>query len=161
MKRLVLVRHGKSSWKNDLPDEKRPLKKRGYKDGKLICGFMKEFHQDPATLWTSKAVRAYETAKIFQKGLGIPETAFNIKDELYTFEGSELVKIIKSCEDSVEQLFVFCHNPAITNVVNRLGSKIFDNVPTTGLNVIDFDVNHWKEIKNGETILTLFPKNLR
>ncbi|PAM96716.1 histidine phosphatase family protein, partial [Flavobacterium sp. IR1] len=28
MKRLILVRHGKSSWENDLPDDERPLKKR-------------------------------------------------------------------------------------------------------------------------------------
>jgi phosphohistidine phosphatase len=51
--------------------------------------------------------------------------------------------------------------PAMTGVVNELGDKTFDNIPTTGLTVIDFENSGWKDISNGKTILNLFPKNLR
>lgn len=161
MKRLILVRHGKSSWKYDVADDKRPLKKRGFKDGELIAGAFEKFYVPPVKIWTSPAVRAYETAKIFKEILSVEDKDFTIKPSLYTFNRKDLVDVIKSCEDQVNKLMVFGHNPAMTGVVNELGDKIFKNIPTTGLTVIDFDVSSWKEISNGKTILSLFPKNLR
>jgi phosphohistidine phosphatase len=58
MKRLILVRHGKSSWKEDLPDHERPLKKRGYKDAKVILKTFDHFYKPGALVWSSYAVRA-------------------------------------------------------------------------------------------------------
>ena len=49
----------------------------------------------------------------------------------------------------------------MTILVNSLGDKKTDNLPTTGLCVIDFQVDSWKDIRKGKTILTLLPKNLR
>lgn len=161
MKRLVLVRHGKSSWKHDLPDDERPLKKRGYKDGKLITNFYEDFFKTPVNFWSSPAARAHETAKMFKEHFNVSDRDFKVVEDLYTFDAVQLLKTIKSCDDDVEHLYIFGHNPALTNVVNRLGTRQFDNVPTTGLVVIDFDVEQWKDIKDGQTILHLFPKNLK
>lgn len=161
MKRLILVRHGKSSWKYDVADDKRPLKKRGFKDGELIANAFEKFYVAPVKIWSSPAVRALETARIFQDVLKVEEKNFEIKSGLYTFKKKDLLNIISSCDDQVQKLMVFGHNPAMTGVVNELGDKEFDNIPTTGLTVIDFDVTSWKNISNGKTILNLFPKNLR
>lgn len=161
MKRLILVRHGKSSWEYDVADDKRPLKERGFKDGKLIAGTFEKLYVPPVTIWTSPAVRAFETARIFKETLNIEDKDFKIKPSLYTFNRKDLLDVIKSCEDQVNKLMIFGHNPAMTGVVNELGDKSFDNIPTTGLTVIDFEVTTWKEIANGKTILNLFPKNLR
>lgn len=161
MKRLSLVRHGKSSWKHDLPDDKRPLKKRAYRDGEVVIKTYKEFYTPKAMFWSSPAVRALETAKMFKEQLEVPDEYFKIKESLYTFDQEDLLKIIKSCEDSIEKLVVFGHNPAMTGLVNQLGDKGLDNLPTTGLCVIDFEVDSWKDIKKGKTLLTLIPKELR
>lgn len=161
MKRLILVRHGKSSWEHDLPDVKRPLKKRATKDAKVVSAALKGAYSGPSKLWTSPAKRAYETAKMFKKALDIPDKDFEVVKDLYTFDASELQQVIKSCPDEVNQLFVFGHNPAMTNAMNRLGDKKLDNLPTTGLCMIDFAVDSWSEISRGQTILTLLPKNLR
>lgn len=161
MKRLILVRHGKSSWKYDVADDKRPLKKRGFNDGDLIAGAFEKFYSKPILVWSSPAVRALETAKIFQEKLQVEDKDFLIKPDLYTFNKGDLLRIIKTCGEHVEKLMVFGHNPAMTGVVNDLGDKTFDNIPTTGLTVIDFETNSWKDIGNGKTILNLFPKNLR
>src|SRR5690606_21690870 len=124
MKRLILVRHGKSSWKYDVADDKRPLKKRGFKDGDLISGAFEKFYSTPIVVWSSPAVRALETAKIFQEKLQIDDKDFFIKPELYTFNKVDLLRLIKNCDDQVEKLMVFGHNPAMTGVVNDLGDKI-------------------------------------
>ncbi|MFD1096083.1 SixA phosphatase family protein [Salegentibacter chungangensis] len=161
MKQLVLVRHGKSSWENDLPDNKRPLKKRAINDAKHVISAFEKFYMPPATFWTSPAVRAHETAKMFKEGLKVADENFEVKNELYTFDDSALLRKIRSCPDSIDKLVVFGHNPAMTSLVNRLGDKPLDNLPTTGLCVIDFEVDHWKEIEQGRTLVTLLPKNLR
>jgi phosphohistidine phosphatase len=161
MKRLILVRHGKSSWKEDLPDHKRPLKKRGYRDGEKISKTFKEFYSPGAMLWCSPATRALETATIFKEALKVPDEEFRIRQKLYTFDAKELQEIIRSCPNAIEKLMVFGHNPAMTHTVNLLGDKHLENLPTTGLCVIDFQNDEWKDIKNGKTIITLLPKNLR
>lgn len=160
MKTLILVRHGKSSWKHDLEDSQRPLKKRAYKDASKIVDAFKAQHSGPVVLWSSPAVRALESAKIFKKELDIPDKDFIIKNELYTFDDRKLSNIIASCDDSVEHLMIFGHNPAITEVVNTLGNQVFNNIPTTGLSLIEFDTSSWNELKDGKTLLNLFPKNL-
>lgn len=161
MKRLILVRHGKSSWKENLPDDQRPLKKRGYKDAELVTTAYLAYSKEPMTVWSSFAVRALTTAEIFKDKLDIPDVDFEVKKELYTFNGSQLLKTIMSCEESIETLMVFGHNPAMTSVVNQLGDQEFDNIPTTGLSVLEFETDSWKNLKDGKTILYLFPKNLR
>ncbi len=161
MKRLILVRHGKSSWKENLPDKERPLKKRAYKDAGLVINEFGQFQSTPLVMWSSPAVRALTTAKLFKEELEVLEENFVVKEELYTFDKKDLLAIIRTCDDSVDNLIVFGHNPAMTNLVNFLGDQNFDNVPTTGLTVIEFDTSSWKGVKNGKTLLYLFPKNLR
>lgn len=161
MKRLVLIRHGKSSWDNNLPDHKRPLKKRAYNDADVVIKAFRHFYEPGALFWTSYAVRAHETAKLFKKGLNIPDNDFKVLEELYSFNQNDLLSVIKSCTDERDHLFVFGHNPAMTILVNSLGDKKIDNLPTTGLCVIDFEATSWNDIRKGKTILTLLPKNLR
>ncbi|GAA4324608.1 phosphohistidine phosphatase SixA [Pontixanthobacter gangjinensis] len=161
MKRLILVRHGKSSWDNDLPDHKRPLKKRAYKDAEVVLDAFEHFYQGGAQFWSSYAVRANTTANLFKERLNVKDEDFEVKEELYTFNQNELLNSIRSYSGDRDQLIVFGHNPAMTILVNSLGDKKIDNLPTTGLCVIDFDTDSWQEIRKGKTILTLLPKNLR
>lgn len=161
MKRLITVRHGKSSWEEDLPDNERPLKKRAFKDADLVINALKAYDLGTPVAWSSYAVRALTTAKIFKERLGIKDANFEVRKDLYTFDGRELLEIVSTCEDSVETLMLFGHNPAMTNLVNNLGDQRFTNVPTTGLTLIEFETDSWKDLKNGKTILYLFPKNLR
>src|SRR5690606_11544867 len=106
-------------------------------------------------------MRALTTAKIFKEKLNIPDEHFEVKEELYTFNAGQLTKVIETCDDEVDTLMVFGHNPAMTSVANRLGDQDFDNVPTTGLYMIELETNSWKGLKNGKTLLYLFPKHLR
>lgn len=160
MKRLVFVRHGKSSWEHGVKDENRPLQDRAYKDAEIVTAAFKGAFQKPATIWSSTAVRALETAKIFRDRLHIDEKDFHVKPALYTFNQEDLYNVISTCRTEVDQLIIFGHNPAFTSLVNRLGDKEIANVPTTGLVVIDFETNSWNDLKDGKTILNLFPKNL-
>lgn len=161
MKRLILVRHGKSSWEHDVIDKERPLNQRGMDDGPLVARAFKAKFENPDKVWTSDAVRASTTANMFKDILDISNENFEMKPKLYTFEQSKLTHHIRGCEEHVDTLMVFGHNEAMTSVVNDLGDTYIDNVPTTGLTIIEFDVKRWTQIKDGKTIATIFPKDLK
>lgn len=161
MKKLILVRHGKSSWKEDLPDHKRPLKKRGFTDAAIIIKAFKLYLQKPIQAFSSPAVRALTTANLFKEGLEIKEENFAVLDDLYTFDADNLIQVIKNLDDSLDQVILFGHNPAMTEALTILGTEKIGNLPTTGLVVIDFDTDSWSTVEKGKTLLTLLPRNFK
>lgn len=160
-KTLVLVRHGKSSWEHNLPDDKRPLKKRAYNDVELVSSAFKHCLDKPFSFKSSYAVRAHTTAKLFLEHFDIPGNQLEVEAPLYTFDVHSLKAFIYTIDDRIDNLMIFGHNPAFTMLANLLGNEYFDNIPTSGLVMINFENSSWKDLTNGETILHLFPKNLR
>ena len=55
------------------------------------------------------------------------------------------------------------HNPGLTNIVNKLTNLKLDNLPTSGIVIIVFDVDNWKKInyKSGLVEWIKFPKDLK
>ena len=161
IKILYLIRHAKSSWKYNLTDDERPLKKRGEKDAVLVSNELKNSFLVPDIILSSYAKRAKITAQLFIENLGLNNIEFQIKDALYDFSGSNLLNTIQYCDDNIDKLMIFGHNYAITNIVNTYGNKYIENVPTSGFVEIHFDTTSWKAIKKGETKRIVFPKNLK
>jgi len=38
---------------------------------------------------------------------------------------------------------------------------VFENVPTTGVVIIEFNVDNWQQVNKGQTTKNLFPKHLK
>lgn len=161
MKNLILVRHAKSSWKHNVTDHERPLNKRGLNDAQKISNHLIKKGLNVELAWSSDAIRAKTTANIFISNLGISQEIFSLNHDLYDFSGENLVKIIKNCDDKINSLMVFGHNHAITAFVNSYGDKYIDNVPTSGVVNIEFEIDSWKNLNQGKTIQTLFPRDFK
>ncbi len=161
MKTLYLLRHAKSSWKHDLPDHRRPLKKRGRNDAKLVSEYVKTKLPAPMHIFSSNATRAKSTAKYFRKAFQLKKDHFSLHQELYDFSGQDVMKFIQTIDNKKDVVMLVGHNHAFTSIVNMLGNKYIDNVPTCGFVAISFKENNWNKITNGETKLTVFPKQLK
>ncbi len=161
MKTLYLVRHAKSSWKHDVDDHKRPLKKRGQRDAHLVSEKVKAEIVPPQKIVTSDATRALSTAHFFKEALDVPESNFEMEHELYDFSGQNVMRIIKSLDDSLDTVMIVGHNHAFTSIVNMLGDRYIENVPTCGFVMLQFDEDHWKDITTGRTVKTIFPRDLK
>jgi len=161
MKKLILVRHAKSSWKESVEDKARSLTNRGIRDAHLVSSEILKYLPKTFVIWCSSAKRAMETSMIFTQSMSFPAESIIFKDELYTFDVDQLEKVVKSCNNDCDCLILFGHNAAITDFVNKFGDVFIENVPTSGLVSIDIDVNSWKDIKKGKTRKTLFPKDLK
>jgi phosphohistidine phosphatase len=55
---------------------------------------------------------------------------------------------------------IFGHNSAITDFVNKFGDFFIENVPTSGLVVIEFETDFWKNITKGKIKKVILPKEI-
>lgn len=161
MKTLILIRHAKSSWDFDVIDHERPLSKRGKRDAELIGYKLSELQLVADLILVSDANRTKSTANIILPFLDLATSNAELKHDLYDFSGSGLTRVIKNCDNSIQNLMVFGHNHAITSFVNSYGDKFIDNVPTCGVVIIQFNTDNWKNINDGRTIEVIFPKLIR
>jgi phosphohistidine phosphatase len=161
MKTLVLVRHAKSSWKHNVGDKERPLKKRGKSDAKLVSIAFRNRELALNMVYSSPANRALSTCKIFLNNLDFDQGQLVIDDDLYDFGGENVINFIKKINENYQNVMIFGHNHAFTSICNIFGTTFIDNLPTSGLVVIDFDTNSWSNINKGSTRFTIFPRDLK
>ena len=161
MKTLYMVRHAKSSWKHDVIDHKRPLKKRGFNDATLISKHVAKTFDAPQRIVTSDANRALTTATHFKEAFTMADENFVITHDLYDFSGHRVMEVIKNLDNTLDCVMIVGHNHAFTSIANMLGNKYIDNVPTCGFVKIDFPEQSWKDITTGVTITAVFPRDLK
>ncbi len=162
MKTIYIVRHAKSSWVYEgIKDIDRPLKLRGINDAYLISQVLQKKISTPDVFVSSCANRALHTGLIFSYAFNFPLVNFTISKSLYSFSDGYLIKTVKALDDSFDSAIIFSHDHGINTFVNKFGNKQIDHVPTCGVIGIKFDINHWKNIKSGETVLVEFPKHYR
>ena len=89
MKRLILIRHAKSSWDNDVSDLNRPLSNRGYSDAQIMSGIYNNLNINVDNIFSSPALRTQQTAEIFFKKINAENiNNYNIDSTLYDFIGN-------------------------------------------------------------------------
>lgn len=161
MKTLILVRHGKSSWDYAVNDKDRPLQERGIKDVHLVSNTFKTDKMAIDAAFSSPANRALHTCMIFLRQIDFPLNKLKVTTELYDFSGNSVLNFIKNFDNNLKTVLVFGHNEAFTNLANSLGNTYIDNVPTSGLVHLSFEVDNWQAVKKGTTKQTIFPKELK
>lgn len=162
MKSLWLIRHAKSSWSlNDLHDSLRPLNERGYRDAENMSARLKSSGTQPDLIVTSFAVRAYSTAVIFARQFGYATQNIKIVDRLYESTTNDYLKTISELSDKASTVFLFGHNPVISNTVAVLSGSEGIELPTTGIARIAFKHDTWKlcSERSGKLEVFDYPKS--
>ncbi len=164
MKQLVIVRHAKSSWDDmSLDDHDRPLNKRGHRNGPDMGNRMKERNIIPDLMITSSARRAMDTCSYLAGALGYSESDIIVDPALYHSSTSEIFKVIRAVDDSVNTLYIFGHNPGFTSFANTLNNTNIYNIPTAGIVVSEISANTWSAVApgSGTELLFDYPKKPR
>ena len=161
MKQLILIRHAKSSWEHDVIDHQRPLKERGLKDAAIVSNALNKLDLSIDLVLSSDAMRTKMTLEIFKSKMSFNPEIVEFNHDLYDFSGIDLIRTIKSCDAEINTLMIFGHNHAITDFVNTYGSTYIDNVPTSGVVILEFNIDNWNSLKPGKTLKTLFPRDFK
>lgn len=150
MKTLTLIRHAKSSWKHsELDDHERPLNNRGERDVLTMARYLQtqsDIDNGFDVIYSSTATRAMELAQTISDFTNVtlmPDLSF------YTFDPDELLEILRNLPEQASRIAIVGHDPAITQVVNRLTAAALKKVPTSGVVQIDCPVEYWHELDQG------------
>jgi phosphohistidine phosphatase len=159
MKRLFVIRHAKSSWKDSLlSDFDRPLNGRGKKNAPMMGSRLKKRRVFPDLIISSPALRAKTTADIISKKVRyFKEIVY--EEEIYASYEISLHKILKKLDDKNKTVFLIGHNPDLNMLVEEY-VDFDENIVTCGVVELEFDCKKWKDIsrKNAKLISFDYPK---
>lgn len=158
MHRLMLLRHSKTE--SDAPsgqDWDRRLDARGRKDAVMVGEWLAgQAALRPDLVLVSTAVRARETWDLVRQGMtATPEPLVVFLPEIYGAEPAHLLAIVRAAStENPERLMIVGHNPGLHEIALALiGSgddagrrALDDNLPTSGLVVIDFADGGWDDV---------------
>ena len=166
MKRLCLLRHAKSCWRDaDLDDADRPLNKRGRRDAPRMGAALGR-RMEPLQFHCSPARRARLTFAGLSDGWpGLrPEHAV-VEPALYTFAVGDLLAWLCRLPEPLPAVAIIGHNPALTDLVNAMaGAGTLANLPTAGWIELSLPINSWAEAAgcdgSGSVDFMLLPRSL-
>lgn len=144
MKILTLIRHAKSSWKDEsLLDLDRPLNKRGRRDAPIMGQRLAERESYADLMISSPAARALATAEAIAEAIEYPEAEIVADERLYGADAFEWLEVIQGLDDGWDRVMCVGHNPGLTDLVDDLSPGQIGNVPTCGVVELKFDTDSW------------------
>jgi phosphohistidine phosphatase len=163
-KTLYLLRHGKSSWKDErIEDFDRPLNKRGRAAAKAMGEHLAKQKITPAQVLCSSAKRTRETLEGVQEALGAALPA-RFEKGIYMADEATLLRRLRRLNDSLASAMLIGHNPGLEQLALALAAEQDDELrrqlqlkfPTGSLAIIETDVDRWADLKPGCGRLTAF-----
>lgn len=167
-RRLLLLRHAKSAWPEDVPDHARPLAERGEKAAPDMGNHMAREHLVPDLAIVSDARRTQETWDLVKSRL--PGTvASRVTPALYDASATQMLEVLRETEAEADTVLIIGHNPGLQELAlmlvgeGQLHVAMAGKFPTGALAVIDFAVGDWSSVEPGSGILADFltPRMLR
>jgi phosphohistidine phosphatase len=165
-RRLILLRHAKSAWPDDVPDHERRLAPRGRRDAPEAGIWLRETDHVPDRVLCSTAVRARETWQFAEEKLGAhPQTVF--EDGVYGASSAELLALASQTAADVRTLLIVGHDPAVRGLTLDLAgeqpgdagaealSRVRAKYPTAAIAVLSFQ-GDWAELSLGQAQLVEF-----
>ncbi|NPV56273.1 MAG: histidine phosphatase family protein [Anaerolineae bacterium] len=163
MKNLLVMRHAKSSWKdNKLADKDRPLNKRGKKDAPMMGKHIRARELLPQLILCSSAERARATAKaVVDKSEYTGEVRY--LDDLYLAELDCILEVLHDLPEDLDRVMVIGHNPGLESLVQILSHQV-DSLPTAAIAYLAIPIDSWKDLKedkDSQLVELWLPKDLR
>jgi phosphohistidine phosphatase len=170
MKRLLLMRHAKSSWDDPaLADFDRPLAPRGRKAAERMARELASRDWLPQRALVSPAARTRETWALIAAALPGSVSA-DFPDTLYDASAGDVLSEIHRTPKAVKTLLVLGHNPGLEDLARRFAGanseakalqQLREKFPTAALARFDFN-GKWAELGFERARLThcLRPRDL-
>ncbi|GAP22046.1 SixA phosphatase family protein [Leptolinea tardivitalis] len=163
MKTLLLMRHAKSSWKHpELPDQDRPLNKRGEKDSPHMGKFLREKELVPQLILASPAKRVTQTIDGMLTKMNFKGKVEYI-DSLYLAEPAAYLSTLQTVPDKFDRVLIVGHNPGLEGLLQILSGQV-ESLPTASVAHLMLPIDHWSDLKEetrGELVERVKPRDLK
>lgn len=160
MKVLHLIRHAKSDWSDpNVPDIRRPINRKGRRNCQLMTQRIINAGCNFEYIYSSTAARAQLTIKWIAKTLPDRQLDWILDEDLYTFDGDQILKWCRKLPDKQSEVVIVGHNPALIDFCNKMLSQDkIDSMPTSSYVQLGFDIDSWKELISAKASLESFLK---
>ncbi len=147
MKKLLILRHAKSSWKDlSQADHDRPLNKRGKRDAPRIGKFMRERDMIPDLIISSTAKRAWKTAEAVADEVDYRKDVTRTRD-LYHAYPDAFIEILQGLDNHFRSVLMVAHNPGIEELVAQL-SGVYERMTTGALAHFELPIDDWQDLED-------------
>ena len=151
MKKLLIIRHAKSSWDASvLNDFDRPLNERGKRDAPIMAKRLLKKEIDIDAFVSSPANRALSTAEVFADVYDIKQKHIIQIPALYHPSVEVFYSVIEDLDNDLKTVAIFSHNPGTTDFINQLATSRIDDMPTCGVFGLKADIKKWKDFEEAE-----------
>lgn len=164
MKRLTLIRHGKSDWHRPVDsDFDRPLNERGKQAAITMGERLAAVDKSPELLLSSPAQRARATARLIARELDYPEQQIVFAAEIYDAALETLIELLCNLDDQVDQALMVGHNPGFSELGQWLSRSAPDWLPTCGQLELELPIARWADAEENCARLLAYdyPKRAR
>jgi phosphohistidine phosphatase len=161
-KTLLLMRHAKSSWKDEtLSDHERPLNKRGRHDAPRMGQLLQAEQLTPDLVVSSTAQRARNTVELVGEAAGY-HGDIRYTDNLYHAGATDIVEVVCQLDDDCHRALLVGHNPGMIDLLEYL-TGTSQPFPTAAVAHLELAVANWRdtELTTRATLLGLWrPRDL-
>ena len=147
MKTLLILRHGKSSWKRPGADHDRPLNKRGNSDAPRVGKVLRDADLAPDLIISSTAERARRTAEKVAEHSGYTG-AVELSSDLYLAGPEGYQRVLCRVPDALEHVLVVGHNPGAEMLLEFLTGRS-ETLPTAALARVRLEIERWSDLDGG------------
>jgi phosphohistidine phosphatase len=145
MRKLLVLRHAKSSWDDPaLSDFERPLNDRGKRTAPFMGKFIADNGLIPDVIVSSPASRARETTESIADAMQYSGDAI-FDPDIYEASPNKLVRAVSKISDEHQTAMIVGHNPGLESLVYHL-TGTFEPMPTAALAVIELDIESWGDV---------------
>jgi phosphohistidine phosphatase len=145
MKRLLILRHAKSSWADSsIDDWQRPLNDRGERDAPRAGEWLRARDLLPDLIISSDAIRARATAEAAAEAAGLSK-AIVLEPSLYHAAPEDVIEVLNAVNDEMRSVLIVGHNPGLEELVGKLAGEAH-GMPTAGLFVFDVPITRWRDL---------------
>ena len=145
MKTLLILRHAKSSWKDEaLPDHDRPLNKRGKQDAPRMGKLLRDEDLIPDLILSSDAQRARTTTELVVEESHYEGKVIYLRD-LYAAEPEAYLEALAQTGGDASRVMVVGHNPGLEELLQELTDE-FQPLPTAALAQVSLSIVQWSEL---------------
>lgn len=148
---LILLRHAKSDWPEEVPDHDRPLAKRGRRDAPEVGRWLGGHDYLPDTVVCSTAQRTRQTWDLVAAKLGGAAPTVTFEPRAYGASPQTLLYLVQELTPATRTALLIGHNPGISELASALAEAPL-SFPTAAVAVLEFD-GDWSDLEPGRAYL--------
>ena len=160
MKTVLFARHAKSNWGQEgISDFDRPLNDRGEADAPAMASYLEQCGYVIHQIISSDATRATATATEYKNHL-TPNVNILTDHSLYLASHLDIADVVMNLSAKHSTVMIVGHNPGMTEIVDYYIDGVIDDMPTSSVAIVQFEVSSWQDITmaSGDLLAFEYPK---